>query len=229
MSVRIWCLVQQEHPAAIILTWSSLPCCATQRAEPQADIEEDPWQNPVLPRRGKVWHLSECVKLSPMDSLCLRWRRWCLFFCSSGVVVHPHCDGFVRRNRSVPKYGEEKQIPGRVQKVVQTKDRFWDKHNSLLRNELASVCTGLETDALTEHLRLDLHDISASVPRQCFISSQKKWQQSGVTEVGRKGIWKNVGPHCWDGCHPKILIMIVLQLTACSLRCLHVSECRDVG
>ena len=49
-------------------------------------------------------------KAFPEESRCSgvrRWR-WCLFLCSGGVDLHPHCDGFVARP-SFEKHGEEKK------------------------------------------------------------------------------------------------------------------------
>ena len=214
----------------IILTRSCLPCCATKCAEPQAGIEEDPWQNQCFQA------VEECDIFRNVWS-SLQWRvlkALALFFCSSGVVAHPHCDNFARHNRSLPKHGEVKQIPGRVQKVMLTKDRFWDERNFLL--SWGEVCAPAWKPMLwrstfvwiCRRFQLRFCGNTLFQVRRSY-DSEWTWQQSGVIEIGTKRIWKNVGPHCWDDCHQKTFIIIVLQLTACSLRCFHVNECRDVG
>ena len=70
MSVRIWCYVQQEHPAADHLNAVMSAVLRDKVCWASGWHRRGPMAKPVLPSRGGVRHLSKCVKLSTVESLC---------------------------------------------------------------------------------------------------------------------------------------------------------------
>ena len=177
MSVRIWCLVRQEHPAADHLNAVMSAVLRDKVCWASDWHRRGPMAKPVLPSRGGVRHLSECVKLSTVeslesaDALLLLQRGRCApalrQFCATQPFSSKTWRGKTNFWTSAKSCAYKRQILGWTQFFVELR---------------RSVCTSLETDALTEHLRLDLQEISASVLRQCFIWDQKKlWFRMSMT------------------------------------------------
>ena len=139
-----------------------------------------PMAKPVLPSRGGVRHLSECVKLSAVESLCSAEGADALLLLEQGRCA-PALRQFCATQSFSSKTwrGKTNSWTSAKSCAYETQILGWTQFFVELRR---SVCTSLETDALTEHLRLDLQEISASVLRQYFISGQKKlWFRMNMT------------------------------------------------